>query len=146
VTRPPARKPRRGSGSPPRRACFRDYFFATTAAVAPELPGRHAVVHLDGSEHAAPFSAAGAEAAVAVAADFEPDAHEPNGQCAGSGHWAVAAGCAVADFVAWRFASAVEPVASANAAASVINKRMRFMAVSMGGSTASGREGTSPAA
>ena len=131
-----------------RRACFRNYFFATTAAVAPELPGRHAVVHLDGSEHAAPFSAAGAEAAVAVAADFEPNAHEPNGQCAGSGHEAVAAGCAETglDFVAWRFASAVEPVASANAAASVINKRMRFMAVSMGGSTASGREGTSPVA
>ena len=63
-----------------------DYCFVTAAAVAPELPGRHAGVHLDGSEQAAPFPAAGVEAAVAVAVDFEPSGHEPNGQCAGSGH------------------------------------------------------------
>jgi hypothetical protein len=104
----------------------------TAAAVAPELPGRHAGVHFVGSEHAAPFPAAGTDAGVAVAVAFVPSGHEPNGQCAGSGHEAVAAGCAETglDFVAWRFASAVEPVASANPAASTINNRMRFMEVS----------------
>jgi len=96
----------------------------TTAAVVPELPGRHADVHLAGSEHV--FPAAGVEAAEAA---FEPSGHEPNGQCAGSVQRAVAAGAAP-DLVAWRVASAVVPVASANATASAVNERMRFMAIS----------------
>jgi len=97
----------------------------TAAAVVPELPGRQADVHLAGSEHAASFPAAGVEAAEAA---FAPSGHEPNGQCAGSVQRAVAAGAV--DFVAWRVASAVEPLASANATASAVNERMRFIDVS----------------
>ena len=104
----------------------------TAAAVAPELPGRHAVVHFDGSAHAAAFPAAGVDALAAVVADFEPSGHEPNGQCDVSEQRAVAAGCAgtAGDFAARCLASAMVPLASANAAASAITDRMRFMELS----------------
>jgi len=97
--------------------------------VLPDAPGLQAGVHFDGSVQAAPVPAAGLEAAVARVADFAPSGHEPNGQCAGSGQFAVADFCAAAGLacVACRFASAVEPVASASAAASAIHGRMRFI-------------------
>ena len=119
----------------------------TATAVLPDAPGLQAGVHFDGSEQAAPFPAAGVEEAVALVVDFEPSGHEANGQCVGSGQFAVADVFAATGLagVAWRFASAVEPVASAKAAASAINGRMRFIDSSCQMSTASGRGG-SPAA
>ena len=82
---PAASKKKRRGGSGPRAVLLAaSYCFVTATAVLPDAPGLQAGVHFDGSEHAAPFPAAGVEAAVAVAADFEPSGHEPNGQCAGS--------------------------------------------------------------
>ena len=82
---PAASKKKRRGGSGPRAVRSTDrYCLVTATAVLADTPGLQAGVHFDGSEHAAPFPAAGVEAAVAVAADFEPSGHEPNGQCAGS--------------------------------------------------------------